>query len=195
MNNKEIKLISDARSAEIIDTVETLVTEHGAGDVNVKMVLNKLGITNRVFYNRFRNIDEVLFIVYKNMVTRMHGCIKAFDPEKDFFEQVTEYVANTLEMSYDTRMKFNLYVFESNSISAANYEWWMSEIKKLLEYAISKGLMRELDTDTTAYAIWCFCRGYNADAVTRGLPKDEAVRNFKYSFGIFLEGMKKQIEK
>lgn len=190
MISKESKLINDVRSLEIIDTVEALVTEYGASGVNVKMVLKKMGTTNRVFYNRFRNIDEVLVIVYRNMVTRMHDCIKTFDPSKDFFEQVTDYVTNTLEMSYDTRMKFNQYVFESDSISAANYEWWMSEIKKLLEYAIQNGLMRELDTDITAYAIWCFCRGYNADAVARGLPREEAVLNFKYSFGIFLDGMK-----
>ena len=190
--SKEIKLIKDESSQIIIDTVESMVTEYGADGVNVKMVLNRLGITNRVFYNRFHNIDEVLEIVYRNMVTKMHDCIASFDPEKDFFTQVTDFVVSTLERSYDTKMKFNQYVFESDSVSRSNYEWWLSEIKKLITFAINKGIMKELDPDVTSYAVWCFCRGYNADAVARGLPKDVAIRNFKYSFGIFLDGMRKR---
>ena len=41
-----------------------------------------------------------------------------------------------------------------------------------------------------SYAIWCYIRGYNADAVGRKLPLDIAVKNFKYAFGILLDGMK-----
>ena len=41
-----------------------------------------------------------------------------------------------------------------------------------------------------SYAIWCFCRGYNADAVGRHLPMDLAVQNFRYSFSILLDGMR-----
>jgi len=93
-------------------------------------------------------------------------------------------------MSYETKMKFNQYVFENDSVSQSNYEWWIGEIKKLIEYAKRNKLIKEVDSDVMSYAIWCFCRGYNADAVGRGLPKDEAIKNFRYSFGILLDGMR-----
>ena len=41
-----------------------------------------------------------------------------------------------------------------------------------------------------SYAIWCFIRGYNADALGRKLPRETAVRNFRYSFGVLLDGMR-----
>jgi len=41
-----------------------------------------------------------------------------------------------------------------------------------------------------AYAVWCFIRGYNADALDRGLPMEKAISDFKYSFRILLEGMR-----
>ena len=190
MTTKKDDLIVDEMSQTIVNTVENMVTAHGAANLNVRKVLIELGITNRVFYNRFHNIDEVLSIVYKNTVQKIHECIADFDPNKDFYEQAVNFVASTLEMSYDTKMKFNQYVFESDSISTANYQWWMGEIKKLLNFAVENGLMREIDSDKVSYAIWCFCRGFNADAVARGLPRDEAVESFKYSFGIFLDGLK-----
>ena len=61
---------------------------------------------------------------------------------------------------------------------------------KLIEFAIGRGYIKPLDTEAMSYAIWCFIRGYNADALGRGMPKDEAVKNFRYSFAILLNGMK-----
>ena len=190
MTSKKDELIVDEMTGIIIDTVENMVIEQGAAAINVKKVLLKLDITNRVFYNRFHNIEEVLAIVYKNTVIKMRGCIADFDESRDFYSQAINFVASTLEMSYETKMKFNQYVFESDSVSNANYEWWMSEIKKLINFAVKNGLMKNVDPDKVSYAIWCFCRGFNADAVARGLPRDQAVESFKYSFGIFLDGLR-----
>ena len=65
------------------------------------------------------------------------------------------------------------------------------EIKKLIDHAKKKGFIKDVDSWVLSYSIWCFCRGYNADAVARGLPRDEAIANFRYSFGYLLEGLKK----
>lgn len=187
---KELKLISDEMSDTIIKTAEMLATSFGTENITVRKILNELGITNRVFYNRFRNIDEVLDIVYKNTVVKIRSSILSkFDPEGDFFDQIIDIVANTLIMSYENKMNFNQYVFETDSVSQSNYEWWKAEIKKLIEYGKCRGILKDVDSDMMSYSIWCFIRGYNADAVGRKLPKDKAVKNFKYSFRILLDGM------
>ena len=93
-------------------------------------------------------------------------------------------------LSYKTKMNLNQYVFYSDSRSQKNYEWWKSEIKKLIEFGKSRKYLRDVDSDAMGYAIWCFIRGYNADAVGRKLPREEAVKNFRYSFGILLDGMR-----
>ena len=186
---QEKELIFDEMSETIIAAAAKLAFESGAKTVNVRMVLQELEITNRVFYNRFRNIDQVLQIVYERLVLQIRKSVR-FDPEGDFFTQVTDIVAHTLIMSYELKMKMNDYVFQRDSIFGDNYLWWKNEIIKLIDFGKSKGLLKEVDSEAMSYAIWCFIRGYNADAVGRRLPLEEAVTNFKYAFGILLDGMR-----
>ncbi|MBE6686850.1 MAG: TetR/AcrR family transcriptional regulator [Ruminococcaceae bacterium] len=190
MKERQQKYINDEMSQSIIDTVEKLASEQGAESVTVRMVMRELNITNRVFYNRFRNIDEVLEIIYENTVLKIReSIISEFDPEKDFFTQVINIVANTLVMSYENKMNLNHYIFENDSTSEENYNWWKSKIEELIEFGKQKGFIGNIDSKKMSYSIWCFIRGYNADALGRGLKKEEALENFKYSFGILLDGM------
>lgn len=184
--------ISDEMSQSIIAAAERLALTEGADKVNVRAVLRELNITNRVFYNRFRNIDEVLAIVYENTVLKIRESIIAkFDPDGDFFSQVIDIVANTLVMSYENKMHLNQYIFESDSLSDRNYRWWKNEIRRLIDFGKAHGHIKNVDSEIMSYALWCFIRGYNADALGRGIPKEEAVNSFKYSFAVLLDGMRR----
>ena len=185
------ELISDEMSEKIIDTAGKLATTGGANNITVRSILKALGITNRVFYNRFHNIDEVLDRVWRNTSIEMRDVILSnFDENGDFFEQVNNVVSQILIMTYDIKMHFNQYAFESDSVSRENHDWWIREIKRLIDFAKSRKYIKDVDSEVLSYSIWCFCRGYNADAVGRGLPKEEALKNFKYSFAFLLEGLK-----
>ena len=191
MQSEKTELISDEMSQKIIDTAERLVTADGTNNINVRKILTEMGITNRVFYNRFHNIDEVLDIVYRSTALKMRRSILTdLRENEDFFEHVKDVVTQSLIMSYDIKMRFNQYVFENDSLSRENYEWWMCEIRKLIDHAKKHGYIKEVDSEVLSYSIWCFCRGYNADSVGRGIPKEEAVKNFRYSFGFLLDGLK-----
>lgn len=190
MKDYKTDLIKDKMSKKIIDSAERIAM--GAGEVSVRMILRDLGISNRVFYNRFHNVDEVLEIVYRNTIAKVRESMTVeYDGKQDFFEYVIDTVANTLIASYDVKMKFNQQVFEYDSVSRSNYEWYMKRIKDLFAYAQERGIIKDMDFEVMSYAIWCFCRGYNADAVMR-MPKEEAVENFKYSFRFLLDGLKKE---
>ena len=185
-------LIVDEMSDRIVETAKSLVTLHGVSNLTVRRILKELNITNRVFYNRFHNIEEVLDIVYKKTTLKIRESItEDFDNSTDFFDHVMDVVVTSLVMSYETKMQFNQYVFENDSLSQSNYEWWTGRIKKLIDYAIEHDYIKQVDSDVLSYSLWCFCRGYNADAVGRKIPKEEAVANFKYSFNFILEGLKK----
>ena len=186
------ELIADEMSERIVKTAERLATAEGAHTVTVRKILQALGITNRVFYNRFRNVDDVLEIVYRDMIVKVRrDIVSTYDEKQDFFEYVMDVIEKSLRISYDTKMRFNQFMFESDSHSTSNYVWWTGEIKKLIEYAKAHDLIRDVDSDVLSYSIWCLCRGYNADAVGRQIPCDEAVKNFRYSFGFLLDGLKK----
>lgn len=185
------KLIYDEMSEQIIETVEKLTLFEKAHSINVRKILKHLGITNRVFYNRFHNIDEVLDIISERSVLKVRDSLKFhFDEEMDFFEQIIDEVEKTLIISYKTRMKFAHYVFENDSVTDSNYRWWTEEIKKILDYAIDKGYIKKVDTDMTSYAIWCFIRGFNTDAIGRKLTLEEALERYRYGFKFILDGLK-----
>ena len=184
-------LITDEMTDRIIETAEQIVTQDGASRLTVRKILSALGITNRVFYNRFHNIDEVLEIVYRNTAMKIRqSMVTGIDSGKDFFDHVMDMVVGTLVMSYETKQQFNQYVFENDSLTNSNYEWWMAEIKKLIGHAMEKGYIKDVDPDMLSYSLWCFCRGFNADAVARKLPKEEAIKNFQYGFGFLLDGLR-----
>lgn len=192
MANNENELIYDEVSEQIINTAEILAISEGTHNINVRKILNTLGITNRVFYNRFRNIEEVLDIISSRSILRVRESLNFhFSQDRDFFEQIMEEVEKTLIISYETRMNFVHYVFENDSVTDSNYRWWIEEIKKILNYAIKKGYIKNVDTDKTSYAIWCFIRGFNTDAIGRKLSLEEALEKYRYGFKIIIDGLKK----
>ncbi|MCQ2427680.1 MAG: TetR/AcrR family transcriptional regulator [Clostridia bacterium] len=193
MKNAAETLIKDEMNEEIISAAEKLAVADGASTVTVRRILQALGITNRVFYNRFHNIDEVLEIVYERIIVRIRaGILSGFDPDGDYFSQIISIGTETIKLSYEHKMNLNQYIFESDSASQSNYYWWKNEIAKLIEFGKAKNYIEDVDTEAVGYSIWCFIRGYNADAVGRGIPLETAIKNFKYSFSFMLEGMKKR---
>ena len=192
MANKNENLICDEMSEKIIDAASVIAATEGVHNINVRRILNYLGITNRVFYNRFHNIEEVLNIITEKSVLKVRNSLMFhFEEDKDFFEQIMNEVEKTLIISYETRMNFAHYVFENDSVNGSNYRWWNEEIKKILTYAIDNGYIVDVDTEMTSYAIWCFIRGFNADAIGRKLPIDEALKRYRYGFRFILNGLKK----
>lgn len=186
------QLIHDEMSGKIVDKAAELAVSEGAGDVTVRRIIRALGVTNRVFYNRFHNVEEVLAIVYQDMAVRMReSVLNRFDPEGDFFGQITDIAAGTLVLSYKLKLGMNQYVFSRDSVSPENFRWWRERIREYIELGKEKGVAKpELDSDAMSYAIWCFIRGYNADALAREIPEEEALRGFRYSFGVLLDGMR-----
>ena len=151
-----------------------------------------MDITNRVFYNRFHNIDEVLELVYQKMIREVRKSLTLPWPEgTDFFTHIRQVAAQTVIASYDCKENLSQFVFESDSTSKENFRWWTAEIKKLIAVVQKEGqIAPNLDADSLSYAIWCFIRGFNADAMARSLSKEDALRRFDYGFGIFLKGIR-----
>ncbi|MBQ3641340.1 helix-turn-helix transcriptional regulator, partial [bacterium] len=76
----ENKLIKDEISENIIDITKRLAEEEGAHNVTVRQILKELNVTNRVFYNRFHNVEEVLEFIYRRAVVNMR---KSFNSKID----------------------------------------------------------------------------------------------------------------
>ena len=118
-------LIHDEMSQKIIDAVEEIAMEGGAATLTVRQILRKLDISNRVFYNRFPNIEHVLDIVYRQTIVKIRTAFESpVNIKDDFFEYVTDVVSRSLLVSYEVKMKFNQYIFEEDSLGELNRSWW-----------------------------------------------------------------------
>lgn len=191
-NKNSTELIYDSMSDSILDITEKLVKKDGVHTITVRKILEELGITNRVFYNRFKNVDEVLELVYTKLVMEMRKTVRSdIDPEKDFFGYITDLGVKALMATYEIKMEFSRYMFEHDSLTNANRVWWTDEIKKIIGLGKDLGVIKkDIDDERLAYSIWCFLRGFNADAVLRKISKEEAMENFKFGFECLLNGVK-----
>jgi len=188
---KEKKIIKDDISNKIIETAAIIIQTEGITAINVSKIIQKLEVSNRVFYNRFNNLEEVLNEVYNNIVIQIREKLNPqYDGKQNFFEYVLNLVENSLILSYELKQQLNLYIFGNDTISQSNYEWYIDRIKNLVDYAKEQKLIMDVDSDVISYTIWCAIRGYNADAVTR-MSKDEAIEKIRYSFGLLLGALKK----
>ena len=193
MSEKTQAMISDEISEEIIRITAQIAKEEGAHNVNVRKIIGRLGVTNRVFYNRFHNADEVLRIVYENAVVRMRDSFRSdYCSSADFFEYAMDIAVKVLINTYDVKMNFSYYMFEHDSLTEHNRIWWMEQIKEALDRAKAQKIIKDLDTEMLSYSLWCFCRGYNVDAVTRRLSKEDAVKYFRFAFTCFLNGIRSE---
>ena len=185
------ELICDALSDEIIETVHQIATTQGTSNVNVRKVINEMGVTNRVFYNRFHNIEEVLEILYYREITKMRDTIQSdIDVRTDLYGYVMDVATKILVGTYDVRKQFSQYVFEYDSRSKENCRWWTDSIKRIIEIGKETGQLKDVDSDKLSYAIWCFFRGYNVDAVKRNLTKEDAIENFQFGLSCIFNGIR-----
>lgn len=187
-----MELICDSISEEIISVAERIAMESGTKDINVRRIIKELGVTNRVFYNRFHNIDQVLEAVYSRAAQGMHDSFSSDkDINSDFFGYVTDVCVNVLVNTYDIKNRFSQYMFEFDSYSAANYIWWKGKIEQLIDFGKKEGMLKDVDSDMLSYSLWCFLRGFNADAVNRRLPKEDAIAKLTFGLSCLFEGIKK----
>ena len=191
MTVKNDNLISDEVSEEIINIAESMVMQDGAKNVTVRRIINEMGVTNRVFYNRYRNIDEVFQIIYRRAVIKMHESIESeYDLRTDFYNYVIDVAVKVLVKTYQVKNQFSQYMFEFDSSTDTNRLWWMNKIKEIIEVAKETKQLKDVDSEMLSYTVWCFFRGYNADAVKRKLSVDEAVKQFKFGLSCLFDGVR-----
>ena len=74
-------------------------------------------------------------------------------------------------------------------INESNKIWWIDHMIPLLEYGIKEKFLKPMDVKAMSYAIWCFCRGFNVDAIKSRLELKQALKTFKMAFTFLIDGM------
>ena len=182
--------LQDEISTKIINTVTKMVYEGGAANINVQMVLKKLKITNRVFYNRFKNIDEVLLCVSQNLVHKMRQCmLRPYNEKENYHKYLVSLATDVLVKTYEIKKDFSDYMFNNDIVNESNKLWWIDHMIPALEYGVKNGFLKPMDIREMAYAVWCFCRCFNVDAIKSRLELNKALETFTMAFTFLIDGM------
>lgn len=191
--SRGIKL-EDEISLKIIDTAMEIASEEGIATLTVSKIINRMNVTNRVFYNRFKDIPDVITAVYDKVVEQLRGCFDTpYTPDKDLCEYIINLAVSVLEKTYETKLHFAGYLYNYEFFLEENREWWISHMVPLVEYGIEHGIFKETDPRLLAYSVWCYCRGFNASSVGNNLSKEDAIKAFKLGLGYFIQGARKDI--
>ncbi len=186
------KKIVDNISEDIVNKLTEMIYSKGMNNVTVKDILKEMDMTNRVFYNRFQNIEEVFGIVHQRLIDKTRKCIAEakYDGKSDYCEFLTSIAMSVIEQTYENKLYFSGYTYENGDVNNSNRKWWIEKISELIRYGIDIGVFKETDAHMISYAIWCYCRSFNSYSVGDNLSIDEALLAFKMGFECIMRGLK-----
>lgn len=184
--------IEDETTKEIIHTAKKIAQKEGLEQLSVKRILAEMKVSNRVFYNRFRNIEDVIELLYEQAVNSLREIIDLSLLEKDelYYETLENLAVNVVRCLYQNNIHFRARLLSYETSKDNNRNWWIEQIQTILCDGVTRGLLKPMDELGTARGIWCLCLGFHKEALGKSVPEQEAIASFRTFFTIFIEGMK-----
>ncbi len=184
--------IQDEITEKILSTAKEIAQTEGMEQLSVKRILAEMKVSNRVFYNRFCNIEDVIEILYERMVFSLRDIL---DPSlltitESYYKTLVALAVRVVECLYQNNIHFRVRLLSYEASKDSNRNWWITQIQAILRDGISRGLLKPMDDLSAARGIWCFCLGFNKEALGQNISEEEALISFHASFSILIEGMK-----
>ena len=182
--------LEDETSKTIIATAAQIARREGMEELTVKRVLTELKVSNRVFYNRFRNIDDVIQVLYEDLVQEIRSSLERVQqPAQSYPDYLLELAVAAVEKIYQNTLHFKQYLFSYQVANDTNRDWWLKKIQQLLRSGMEQGELKVNDPVKMSYGVWCFCLGFHRDAVGEELTEQEAMDAFREAFSCLIQGM------
>lgn len=182
--------LEDETSKTIIATAAQIARREGMEELTVKRVLTELKVSNRVFYNRFRNIDDVIQVLYEDLVQEIRSSLERVQqPAQSYPDYLLELAVAAVEKIYQNTLHFKQYLFSYQVANDTNRDWWLKKIQQLLCRGMEQGELKVNDPVKMSYGVWCFCLGFHRDAVGDELTEQEAMDAFREAFSCLIQGM------
>lgn len=184
--------IEDETSNRIIDTAMEIALSEGVSNLTVSKIIRAMDVTNRVFYNRFKDINDVITAVYERVVHKLRSCLDVkYDGKQDYCEFITDLAVSVLTETYKLKLHFAGYLYNYNAYNEENRIWWINHIAPLIDYGIEHGIFKKTDSRLLAYSVWCYCRGFTAATMDSNLSTDEGLAAFRIGFKCLMDGVRK----
>lgn len=172
------KRIEDETSIRIVELAVNIGCKEGPDALTVTRICKELNCDRRVIYNRFRDINEINFLVSdKCNAELIEKAIETSDEDADFYEYFISIIKSSFTYIYERNSFFQYYT----ALYMVNEDGVQNEILnalvKLIEQGKSKGAIKS-DTDSVKAAknIWMIVTGFSSMLATHV--------NFKYQDGL-----------
>lgn len=184
--------IEDKTTKAIVRTAAVIAQREGLEKLTVKRILSEMKVSNRVFYNRFRNIEDLIEVMYHQFVDTVRERI---NPERladteHYYETMLELAVGVVRKMYHNDIHFRLRLLSYEASKESNRNWWLKQIQEILKDGVNRGLLKPMNEQAVSYGVWCFCLGFHKDALGKNINEEEAISAFRESFSYFIEGMK-----
>lgn len=150
------KRIEDETSTRIIDLAVNIGCKEGPDALTVTRICKELNCDRRVIYNRFRDVDEIVYIVAERcnseIVSNAQNAIKG---DLSFADNFKTFIKSAFTYIYEKNVFFQYYTSLYQIGDAGVENGVMTGIENLMLHAQQEGSIKaEIDCKGCAQIIW-----------------------------------------
>ncbi|NLG25674.1 MAG: TetR/AcrR family transcriptional regulator [Clostridiales bacterium] len=153
---------SEAVRRAIVDTALEIGMEEGFEALSVRKIINRMRYSTGVVYHHFRDKQEIIDAIEAAETERMREKIAGLlDDSKGIVENMTAVFHEIMLLALNEPEKYNLIVLHKYSRGARGRPRWIGYIGEGLQKGMQAGIIRRMDAEKAAFAIWSSFLGFN----------------------------------
>ena len=191
MAREEQKMRSDSVRQAILDTALEIGMKEGFEELSIRKIINQMRYSTGVVYHHFKDKQEIIDAIEAAETKWLQGQImELLDESKDVAAEIETVFKRILKLAFEEPEKYNLIVLHKYSRRKSEQPGWITHLSKRLQEGMDKGLIKEMDTEKAAFAIWSSFLGFHLMiSRQRELTMEEAEEMFKVQLNIILKGV------
>lgn len=144
---------AETRNA-IINAAIEIGLEEGFDELSIRKITDKLGYSVAIVYHYFKDKQEILDTIHNKTSMELMDAVKdCIKPDRSFAKNcktVYKMISEILVYNPDT---FKLIFLNQYATSNESIKPWLDMIRQSIEYGISKGELREVDSEILSYML------------------------------------------
>lgn len=191
MAREDQKMRSEVIRKTILDTALEIGIDEGFEEISIRKIIKKMKYSTGIVYHHFKDKQEIIDAIEENESRWLSSKIaELLDDKKDIIWNMERVFKRIMKLAIEEPEKYNLIVLHKYSRRKPDKPKWISNISENLKQDIQHGLIKEIDANKAAFAIWSSFLGFNL-MISRNtdLTMEEAEELFKVQFDIILRGI------
>lgn len=191
MAREEQKIRSEIVRKEILDTALEIGIREGFEEISVRKIIKKMKYSTGVIYHHFKDKQEIIDAIEESQTEWLHDQIKELlDSEKDVVSEMEAVFHRIMRLAFEEPEKYNLIVLHKYSRQKTEKSQWISHLSERLKAGMESGVIKEMDPEKAAFAIWSSFLGFHL-MISRhtGMTAEQAEEMFQVQYHIILKGV------